>query len=471
MPSWGTARRTSATMRGGKHREARVVGAAGQVVGERHADAVEVREVPVRLRRDLLADAPHRVRDVADDLDLREVDRVDLGGEEVQVDDRRLRAVHHERRLLDDVVAHVDDAVAGLDGAVHEVAGRERGRAQPERVRLVDDALAHLRAEKGQTGAVDERAEHARRELAVRAGADHHEGALRVLDRLDGARDRLLVGHGPAVVARGNRLGQAELARDVLGQLEVDGAGPLLLRDAERLAHAARDRVGGDDRARVLRERAHHVHDVDDLEVPLLARLDRLLPGDHEHRHPAELRVGGRGHEVGGAGSERRQAHARAPGEASPRRGHEAGGLLVARDDEPDVGRAEGLEEIQVLFARQAEDARDALGREALHEEVGGLRHGATIGRLHGRGSSGSAGPRRWLRTASRCAVSTVRPRGVGPRAPWRAPAGAGSGGEQGIRTLGTLTGTPDFESGSFGHSDSSPPRKVQKPFDLVKSC
>jgi integrase len=36
--------------------------------------------------------------------------------------------------------------------------------------------------------------------------------------------------------------------------------------------------------------------------------------------------------------------------------------------------------------------------------------------------------------------------------------------GERGIRTHGTLTGTPDFESGSFGHSDSSPPCTLQAP-------
>ncbi len=34
------------------------------------------------------------------------------------------------------------------------------------------------------------------------------------------------------------------------------------------------------------------------------------------------------------------------------------------------------------------------------------------------------------------------------------------SSGEKGIRTPGTLAGTPDFESGTFGHSDISPPGK-----------
>ena len=38
---------------------------------------------------------------------------------------------------------------------------------------------------------------------------------------------------------------------------------------------------------------------------------------------------------------------------------------------------------------------------------------------------------------------------------------GAGkSSGEKGIRTPGAIAGTPDFESGTFGHSDISPPRK-----------
>jgi hypothetical protein len=43
------------------------------------------------------------------------------------------------------------------------------------------------------------------------------------------------------------------------------------------------------------------------------------------------------------------------------------------------------------------------------------------------------------------------------------------SSGERGIRTHGTRKGTPDFESGSFGHSDSSPPRTLQALYRVVK--
>src|SRR5580658_763141 len=55
-------------------------------------------------------------------------------------------------------------------------------------------------------------------------------------------------------------------------------------------------------------------------------------------------------------------------------------------------------------------------------------------------------------------------------RSSWPSQTCAGlRGGERGIRTHGTLTGTPDFESGSFGHSDSSPPRNLQGCRRLVK--
>ena len=43
------------------------------------------------------------------------------------------------------------------------------------------------------------------------------------------------------------------------------------------------------------------------------------------------------------------------------------------------------------------------------------------------------------------------------------------SGGESGIRTRGTLAGTPDFESGTFGLSVTSPPANMAKVRRTVK--
>jgi hypothetical protein len=110
---------------------------------------------------------------------------------------------------------------------------------------------------------------------------------LRVRDRLDRARHRFFLGHGTAAEALRKRLAVALFMRDVFGQFEVGGAGPLLLGLTDRLAHRRRDIADRDDLPRVLGQRLHHPHHVDDLEMPLFARLDRLLPGDHQHRHAA----------------------------------------------------------------------------------------------------------------------------------------------------------------------------------------
>ena len=53
---------------------------------------LEERVVPVALRLALLFDLPQRVADVADDLGVREVDRVDLGRNERDVQDDGLRS-------------------------------------------------------------------------------------------------------------------------------------------------------------------------------------------------------------------------------------------------------------------------------------------------------------------------------------------------------------------------------------------
>ena len=88
------------------------------------------------------------------------------------------------------------------------------------------------------------------------------------------------------------------------------------------------------DLLRKLGGRFHEPDHVDDLELALFGFLDRLLSGDHDQREAAELRVGGRGHEVGGAGAERRHADAGASGQPPVCRGHEPGTLLVAVKDD-----------------------------------------------------------------------------------------------------------------------------------------
>src|SRR5690606_22242208 len=112
-------------------------------------------------------------------------------------------------------------------------------------------------------------------------------------------------------------------------------------------------------------------HDVDDLEGALLAGAHRLLPGDHNQGHASELRESGGRDQVGGSGPEGAEAYPGPSGEPAAGGGHEPRRLLVAGHDQVDGRRAERLEEIEVLFAGNGEDAVHALGLEAADEEVG----------------------------------------------------------------------------------------------------
>jgi hypothetical protein len=187
----------------------------------------------------------------------------------------------------------------------------------------------------------------------------------------------LLGGRSADPIARVQEVVRHLLVRDVFGQLEVRGARPLFLRDSKRLAHARRNALRMHDLVRALGDRPHQLDDVDDLELALLALGDRLLPGEHQHRHRTELRIRRRSHQVRGAGTERREAHARFAGETAVRRGHEAGRLLVPRQDQADARAAQRLEHVEVLFTGHAEDVLHALVLERFDQQVRGV-HGGT---------------------------------------------------------------------------------------------
>ena len=322
----------------------------------------------MRLWLQLLHQPPDAVGDVADDFDLRKVNRIDRRRREVDVDDLDASVLHEERRLLDHVVADVDDQIRRLDRAVDEVTRRERRVAQEQRISLVDDPFAHLRRDERDASLVDELPQHVARQLAIGAGADQQQGRLGGSNHLDGGANRLLFGDRSPDEAGGNRFLVDFLGGDVFGQFEMHRARLLFLGQAKRFADPRRDVGSADELPRVLRQRPHHVDDVDDLKLALLARLDRLLPGDHQHRHAAELGVGGRRDEVGRPGPERGKTDARLAGQSSVRRRHETGGLFVPGQDQPDTRPRQRIEEIEILFAGNAEDELDAFVLQCFDE-------------------------------------------------------------------------------------------------------
>ena len=75
---------------------------------------------------------------------------------------------------------------------------------------------------------------------------------------------------------------------------------------AKGFSYARRNVGRANELLRVFRQRPHHVDNVDDLKLPLLAGLHRFLTRDHHHRHPTEFGVGRRGDKIRRTWSERR---------------------------------------------------------------------------------------------------------------------------------------------------------------------
>lgn len=157
---------------------------------------------------------------------------------------------------------------------------------------------------------------------------------------------------------------------DVLGQFEVHRAGPLLHRDAKGVPHHGRNAGGTDDLPRQLRQRLHGRDHVHDLKARLPAAHDRLLAGDQDHRHRAEMRIGRARRQIERARSKSRQADAGLAGQPAMRGGHEGGSLLVTGQHQLDFGGAERFHEIEILLAGYAEDAIDALVLQRRDKQV-----------------------------------------------------------------------------------------------------
>ena len=183
-------------------------------------------------------------------------------------------------------------------------------------------------------------------------------------------------GSGCTGLRRGSGCGVELGLHHVLGQLDVRGARLLRLGDLERLA----DDLGDDVRVREarvpLRDRPHHPQQVDVLVRLLVHALEVALAGERDQRRAVEVGVGHRGDQVQRAGAERPQADAGAAGQAPVDVGHVGAALLVADGHELDRGVVERLVEVERLLARDAEHVRDALGLEALDEDVRSLALG-----------------------------------------------------------------------------------------------
>jgi hypothetical protein len=170
--------------------------------------------------------------------------------------------------------------------------------------------------------------------------------------------------------SRRQRLGFDLGRHHVLGKLDVGRAGLLRLGQLEGLANDLRDdgRIG---EARVpLRDGTHHAEQVDVLMGLLVHALEITLSGERHEGSAIEKGVGHRRGEVQRTRAEGAQTDARAAGQAPVDVRHVSASLLVTDGHELDARARQGLVEIEGLLAGDSEDVLDALGLEALHEQV-----------------------------------------------------------------------------------------------------
>ena len=270
-------------------------------------------------------------------------------------------------------MADRDNQVGAVDRLVNPVPFGQRGRADVEIGAGIDGALPHLGVEERNSGPPHEGRQRLGEARAARRGAQHDQRPLGGHDHGGGAFDRRRRRDRKLDDMRRNDVGLGLVGRDILGEFEMDRAGPLLLRNPEGVTNQGRNALRGDDLRRHLGEGPHGRDNVDDLETRLAAAPDRLLSGDHDHRHRAQMRVGRGRRQVERAGTQRGQADAGAPGETAVGGGHEAGGLLVPRQHQLYLRAPQQLQHVEIFLAGNREDAFDALVLERGDQQIGAL--------------------------------------------------------------------------------------------------
>jgi len=97
------------------------------------------------------------------------------------------------------------------------------------------------------------------------------------------------------------------------------------------------------------------------------------LSGNGDHRSAVHVRVGHPRDEIGGARAKRRKTKSRFSCKPAINIGHERRALFVASGDEPNRTLQKRVQDIDILFARNAEDVFNALVFQAFDEQFSRL--------------------------------------------------------------------------------------------------
>ena len=361
MPSSGMTFRTSCTMRCGVGGQRSSVCPVGKALQNAFAKAEQCPGI-VQSSLDAIRQQFQARPDIANHLALRKVNPLHIGRRVADVDHLGTLRAHDERRFLDRIVTDGDDQIGAINGFMHVVTFAERSRPHIEVATPGYGSLPHLRREEWNLRAADEPSDTCRAPGPGRGGAEHDQWPLGLEDHFSGAVQRsTMCDRNFDRMLRHHRDVFRLFARDVLRQFQQDRTRPLFHGDPKGIANDRRNTARTDDLERKLGQRLESTDHIDDLELGLPAAHDALLPGEHDHRHGTEQRIGCSRRQVQRARTKRGDAHTGLAGQPPVSRGHEGRALLVAGQDQLDRRVAQAFHDIQVLLAGNPENPVDAL--------------------------------------------------------------------------------------------------------------
>jgi hypothetical protein len=293
-----------------------------------------------------------------------------------------------------ELIAHRDDDVGVVEGEVLVVVAHEAHHTQSIGVGVGQRSL-------GLEGGRHRKIEGLGESPQLRAGVVTHDAVtgqddrgLRMAEKVDRLPHLAEVGGGamPRAAVQRAQIGRGHLGLDVLGHRQVGGSRPLRLSEIEGLAHHLGDGLRTGHRVGPLGDRSEHVRQRDDLMGLLVDPVQPDLGRYRHHGRRVRGGVGGPEQQVDGSRPQGREADPGPAGQAPVDVGHEGGGLLVVDEDEPDVRAVtDRLDDPGVLLTGQSEDHTDALGVQAVGDQIG---HGGHVSQLlEGQVQSSGSGP------------------------------------------------------------------------------
>ena len=159
---------------------------------------------------------------------------------------------------------------------------------------------------------------------------------------------------------------------NVLGQIDMGGAGLAILGIFESQADNFAYRVGQNDLFGTLGNRGIHSGQIQVLMAGQLHLVGAHLAGNGHQRRAIQIGIGHAGDQIGGTGTQCGKTDAGPAGETAVDICHKSGALLMAHRNKTNMAVADGEHQVQCLFAGDAKHNIDTFGFQTVHQDLGG---------------------------------------------------------------------------------------------------